>query len=116
MIPSSDDSPSVPYARFVACPEVRLCLDCLAPQEGHLWFCPQCGAPSGEYVNTMPYLYLFSMGEGFRRGVTGPPEKRPAINAGLLLAATTQYAVFAPLYWFWMYRKAQGKPLDRRDL
>lgn len=61
----------------------------------------------------MPYLQIFTVGEVLRRGVTGPPEKGFAIKAGLVVYSLTQYAVFAPLYWFWMARKARGET-DRR--
>lgn len=96
------------------CGETPLCLNCAAPQGGHRWFCPKCGFPGGEYVVLMPYLQIFTVGEVLRRGVTGPPEKGFAIKAGLVVYSLTQYAVFAPLYWFWMARKARGKPIGER--
>ena len=55
---------------------IPVCVNCLQPQSGHQWFCPQCAHPSGEFVATMPYLTAFVNGALFRQGVMGPPEKR----------------------------------------
>ena len=35
------------------------------------WLCRNCGFPWGDYINTMPYLYIFSIGAFFRSGVDG---------------------------------------------
>jgi hypothetical protein len=90
---------------------VPLCVNCLCPQEGHPWFCPHCGFPAGEYVTTMPYLQVFALGELFRRGVIGPPEKGFVQKVFFVLSSAGEYFLFAPLYWFWMARKASGKPI-----
>lgn len=90
---------------------VPVCTDCLSPQVGHRWFCPHCGFPTGEYVTTMPYLYIFAQGELLRRGVTGPPDRGRCRPIAFALAALTQFSLFAPVYWFWMVRKARGKPI-----
>jgi hypothetical protein len=34
-----------------------------------------------------------------------------AQNAVLVILTLGQYGLFAPLYWFWMIRKAKGKPI-----
>ena len=90
---------------------IPVCTNCLFPQEGHRWFCPHCGYPAGEYVTTMPYLQIFAVGEVFRRGVLGPPEKGFARKAFLVIYSVCEYAIFAPVYWFWMVRKSRGKPI-----
>ena len=98
---------------------VPLCIDCLYPQEAHRWFCPHCGEPTGDQVALMPYLQVFVMGELFRNGVMGPPERRKGVVFFLFVYSAAQYGLFAPLYWFWMLRKAQGEPIChelRRDL
>ena len=98
---------------------VPLCIDCLYPQEAHRWFCPHCGKPTGDYVALMPYLQVLVMGELFRSGVLGPPERRRGAQIFLVVYSAAQYGVFAPLYWFWMLRKAQGEPICqevRKDL
>jgi hypothetical protein len=90
---------------------ISLCVNCMYPQEERRWFCPYCGFPVGECVASMPYLYIFVLGESLRRGVTGPPERNALQTAFLAVFAAGQYAVFAPLYWYWMVCKAEGKPI-----
>ncbi len=90
---------------------VPLCLNCLCPQKRHVWFCPVCGFPTGDYVATMPYLTAFLDGECFRKGVMGPPERRTGVLVFPVVYSTASYGIFAPLYWFWMVRRAQGKPI-----
>lgn len=97
---------------------VPLCVNCLSPH-GHHWFCPHCGFPGGEYVTVMPYLHVFATGEALRRGVLGPPENNLPQTAMLVLFSAANYGPFAPLYWFWMSRKAAGRPIceiHRREL
>jgi hypothetical protein len=90
---------------------VPLCVNCLFPQEQHARFCPHCGFPGGHYVATMPFLTVFLDGELFRRGVMGPPEKRPVVLVFQALYAAMNYSVFVPIYWFWMVRRALGHPI-----
>ena len=90
---------------------VPLCTNCLFPQEENRWFCPHCGFPTGDYVAVMPYLQVLVIGEVLRRGVMGAPERRIGPNVFLGLLALSQFAVFAPVYWFWMIRRAIGKPI-----
>ena len=97
---------------------VPVCVSCLFPQEERSWFCPNCAYPAGEYVTLMPFLQNFAIGELFRRGVVGPPENGIGRKAFFFVASIGEYNVFAPLYWFWMIRKAKGKPIcgaPRRD-
>jgi hypothetical protein len=63
----------------------------------------------------MPYLHIFSQGEVLRNGVT----ERIQINAltvgGYLLISLSGYVVFAPLYWFFLFRNLrqnQAVPVD----
>jgi hypothetical protein len=90
---------------------VPVCIDCLYPQVDHRWFCPHCGRPNGEYVTVMPFLQLFAVGEFFRKGVIGPPEKRKGVVFFLVLYSLCEYNIFAPLYWFWLIRRGIGKPI-----
>lgn len=90
---------------------VPLCCNCLYPQEANPWRCPHCGFPVGEYVALNPYLQLFLVGEVLRKGVIGPPERRVGVQVFLVVFSLGQYAVFAPIYWYWMVRRAQGKPI-----
>ena len=98
---------------------VPLCVNCLFPQEPHRWFCPHCAFPTGDYVPLMPYLYIFPSAEILRRGVMGPPERRVGVQLFLIVFAFSQYSVFAPIYWFWMYRRSTGRPIcqeQRKDI
>jgi hypothetical protein len=90
---------------------VPACVNCLFPQDGREWFCPHCGFPTGDYVTLMPYLQNFALGETFRRGVAGRPEKGMGPKLLLVLASAAEYGFFAPLYWYWMIRKAAGRPI-----
>ena len=95
----------------------KICLRCIYPQPPvpQTWFCPNCGEPTGDCVNSMHYLYIFSMGALARRGVMGKPEKGLKgflEDLFLLIFFTHAYQIiFAPLYWFWMIRKANGHPI-----
>jgi hypothetical protein len=119
---ASDVSPD-PWSREVdlavrAKDAIPVCMDCLYPQEERLWFCPHCGFPAGECNNVMPYLQIFSLGELLRRGVVGSPEKGLTLKLGFVLYSF-EYGLFAPIYWFWMERKACGKPIcqaQRKEL
>src|SRR5215203_3437622 len=91
--------PEVDAAIKDPCAEA-LCISCLYPQELHQWFCPHCGYPTGDFVPVMPYLQIFPVAEVLRRGVIGPPERRVGVQLFLIVLSITQYAVFAPLYWF----------------
>jgi len=59
----------------------------------------------------MPFLYIFPMGEFLRRGVIGPPEKGFWRKLFFVFYAMAQYSFFAPVYWYWMARKASGRPI-----
>jgi hypothetical protein len=93
---------------------VPLCFNCLAPQDPPRWFCRHCGHPTGENVAVMHFLYIFLIGEMYRRGVNGPPEKSAWMSAFLAFASISFYGLFAPVYWFWLLRKAVGRPIGYR--
>lgn len=90
---------------------IPLCTNCTFPQGPHSWFCPNCGFPTGDYVVLMPYLQNFVIGEVLRRGVSGAPERRRGVQWFLAIYATVQYTIFAPVYWYWMARRAAGRPI-----
>ena len=90
---------------------VPLCTNCLYPQEPHPHFCPNCAFPTGDRVALMHYLEVFVLGELLRQGVSGPPERRRGVQLFLVMLGAVQYTVFAPVYWFWLWRRAQGRPI-----
>jgi len=81
---------------------VLVCHHCLAPQEPGALFCPECGSAVGPYNNVMPYIYIFSLGEGFRTGVQPEAHYTPLTKTGYAIAALGEYGIFAPLYYFRM--------------
>jgi hypothetical protein len=84
-------------------PETReVCRHCSTPQEPGAWFCENCGSAVGPYNNLMPFLYVFSEGEVFRNGVSGRFRNKPVIFIGYFLISLGSYAIFAPIYWFFL--------------
>lgn len=59
----------------------------------------------------MPYLQNFALGEVLRRGVMGAPERRRGVQVFLVVYSLCEYTVFAPVYWYWMHRRARGRPI-----
>jgi hypothetical protein len=81
-----------------------LCHRCLTPHDQRTDFCPQCGAPVGDYTNWLPYPYLFSVGHTLRIGTTGEYRHSPLTVSGFFLLAVAEYTLFAPIYWFVVLR------------
>ena len=83
---------------------VPLCPHCLAPQSPETWFCAECGCSIGPYNNLNPYLYLFSVGDLFRTGVSRRVRRTPFVVVGFLVLSLAEYTVIAPYYWFFFFR------------
>ncbi len=66
---------------------VPLCPHCLAPQEHNGWFCPECGSTVGPYSNYLPAVYIFSIGEAVRAGVTRRLRHPLLLGIGYVLIA-----------------------------
>jgi hypothetical protein len=81
-----------------------LCYRCLSPHDEDCCFCPECGSATGLYNNLNPYLYIFSLGEMLRLGVSGPIKRNVTTILGYLLLSLSEYLIFAPLYWFFLFR------------
>src|SRR5258708_36073310 len=79
---------------------VPLCHHCLTPQEHNGWFCPECGATVGPYVNYLPYIYIFSEGEMLRAGVNERFRRSPILLPGFILFSVLMYSIFAPIYLY----------------
>jgi hypothetical protein len=101
---SSPDPWSPEIERLIQDPAVEpLCHRCLTPQSPIGWFCPECGAAVGQYNNYMPFLYLFSEGEVMRAGVLDRVRPSPVVVVGYLLYSIASYAIFAPVYWYFLF-------------
>jgi hypothetical protein len=83
---------------------VPLCPHCLSPHDEDCRFCPECGSATGLYNNLNPYLYIFSLGELMRLGVSGQIRRNVTTVVGYLLLSLSEYLIFAPLYWFLLFR------------
>src|SRR2546430_3117645 len=81
-----------------------LCYHCLAPQKEIRWFCPECGAAVGPYNNYDPYLRVFSQGQLLRTGVLDHIPRRPLIIIGYIILPLAFFAIFAPIYWYFLFR------------
>jgi hypothetical protein len=90
-----------------------LCPQCLAPQPQETWFCAECGQSIGPYNNLNPYLYIFSLGDLFRSGVTGRLRRGPLVVLGFLLLSLSEYIIFAPYYWFLFFRNLKRNRAER---
>ena len=84
---------------------VPVCHHCLTPVGAGQWFCVHCGNSVGPYNNWMPYVHIFSEGEVFRNGVLDKVRRTPLTVAGYILASLTNYLIFAPVYWFFLFRR-----------
>ena len=90
-----------------------ICHRCLTPHSNEAWFCEHCGSAVGSYNNLMPYVYVFSQGEVFRNGTTDKLRRSPLIIAGYLLISLHAYLVFAPVYWFFLFKNLKRSQLDQ---
>ena len=79
-----------------------LCHRCLTPQSPIGWFWPECGTGVGPYNNYMPFVYTFSVGEVLRAGVLDHVRRSPVVVLGYLMCSAN-YAVFAPIYWYYLF-------------
>ena len=76
---------------------LAVCHHCFAPQEDSGWFCRECGAATGPYNNTMPYLHIFSTGEVLRSGV-GPAARFTKLTVfGYVVLGFIETLVLAPM-------------------
>lgn len=56
----------------------------------------------------MAYINIFSLGAFFRSGVDGSVPLTKFRIAGLVLTALIHYHIFAPLYFYRLYRAKKG--------
>ena len=109
-LPVSPDPWGHEIAEALESPDATpVCPHCQYPNVANRWFCPECGCAVGDYNNVNPYLYLFSLGEVLRTGTSGPVRKSWLTVTGFILLSLLEYVVFAPVYWFFLYRNLSGK-------
>ena len=89
-----------------------VCPHCQCPHEVTSWFCSECGRSVGDYNNLNPYLYLFSLGEVLREGTSGRLRKSWLTVAGFIFLSLIEYVVFAPIYWFFLFRNLSRQNPD----
>jgi len=82
---------------------VPVCHHCFTPCPPRGWFCENCGGAVGAYNNLMPYVNVFSIGEVFRNGVTEKLRINALMVGGYMLLSY-HYLVFAPIYWFFLFK------------
>ncbi len=91
---------------------VLLCPRCFEPEREGVQFCRDCGFPVGPYVLWSPYLYIFAVGDLLRTGVDRPFRVKRTTVCFLLVFSLLQYFVFAPVYWFFLFRNIRRQPRE----
>ncbi len=89
---------------------IPLCVDCLYPQEGPLWFCPHCGFSTGDQVTLMPYLQVFAVGEVLRRGWLDRRRKASAGRFFLFSILRANMPFLLPFIGFGWRERPPGNP------
>lgn len=104
-LPVPPDPWDAEVAESLESPDVSpVCHKCSQPQPQGQTFCEHCGCAVGDYNNCMPYVYLFSEGEVLRTGSGGKFRVNAVTIAGFLLYSLTCYLIFAPVYWYLLYK------------
>ncbi len=87
-----------------------VCHRCLTPFVGPGWFCANCGAATGPYNNTMPYLNIFSCGEVWRAGFASRRRPTPIVLIGEILTALLKGGLLAVPYMLRLLARAARRP------
>src|ERR1035438_6170205 len=77
--------------------------------------CPQCGSTVGQYSNWLPAVYIFSIGEAFRRGVTERMRNYPLIIMGYVLVTLSYFSLLAPIFWIFLFRNFRRGTGQQRE-
>jgi hypothetical protein len=83
---------------------VLVCHHCLSEVAPGQWFCEHCSCAVGPYNNLMPFISVFSEGEVFRNGALDKVRRSPVTVIGYVLYSVTQFLIFAPIYWYFLFR------------
>jgi len=94
---------------------IPVCHRCSTPCDSPVWFCPACGAAVGPYNNLMPYIRIFSIGEALRSGVGPGAHFTPFRAIAYVTLGLVEYAAFAPLYFFRLYRNYRRLKGEQTD-
>lgn len=94
---------------------VPLCTRCLEAYSPEICFCPHCGAPVDPLVNFNPYLYVFSLGDVLRLGSFGNFRFSRLALWGFAILSLAEYAIFAPIYWFFLIRNVERQHQRTED-
>ena len=82
-----------------------ICQKCFTPHAETAWFCEKCGCAVGTCNNWMPYVRVFSEGEVLRNGLNEKLRVNALTIVGyLVMSLYCYYVVFAPVYWFFLFR------------
>jgi hypothetical protein len=108
--PARADPWDIEITKAVEDPQaLPLCHRCFTPQDHLGWFCPVCGAAVGRYNNWMPYVNVFSEGEVLRAGTKDHIRPSLLVIADYLLYSLAAYFVFAPMYWYFLFRNMRKR-------
>ena len=103
-------------AKIAAGPEddlsVPVCHHCFTPLEPRGWYCPQCNSSVGPYNNCLPFPRAFALGEVFRNGVHEHIGGGAIVVLGYLLSSAVQYSIFAPVYWYFLFKNLANYPIE----
>lgn len=88
-----------------------VCHRCLTEHSSVVHFCPQCGAAVGDFNNMLPFEQLFSEGEVFRNGTLLKTPPTFLRVTGYFLLSLAAYSIFAPFYWFFLFRNFTQREL-----
>ena len=94
---------------------VPVCHHCFTQCPPRGWFCENCGCAVGPYNNWMPFIYIFSEGEIFRNGVADKMRVGPLTIGGYLLCSLSDYLVFAPVYWYFLFRNLTSMKQEKAE-
>ena len=93
---------------------VPVCPHCLTPQQHNGWFCPECASTVGRYSNWLPGVYIFSIGEAFRRGITERIRCNLLLITGYALVTLSHFSLLAPISWIFLFNNFHRASSEER--
>jgi hypothetical protein len=84
-----------------------LCRRCLESHDPDARYCSNCGLPVDSMVPLSPFHQAFALGDVLLTGT----QRRFPVNwltiTGYVLLSMLQYLIFAPFYWFFLFRNVR---------